>query len=146
MVRLNTQQLAVKSTQLKLAVAMYQKRIKDLSHGSRGVFGEIQGESVCLLVDTSNQHCGKKKKKQTEMEGEVLEDEEEEGDMGEKDVNKFSKCRDDLKLLFEEQLNQKKSVQLLQFGCETSPTQPLSLNFREYRKRLISSVGDDQHL
>ena len=144
MVRLNTQQLAVKSTQLELAVAMYQKRIKDLSHGSREVFGEVQGESVCLLVDTSNQHCGKKEEKGVEEEGEGTE--EEEGDGGEKEERKFSKCRDNLKLLFEEQLNQKKSVQVLQFGSETSPTQPLSLNFREYHKRLISSVGDDQHL
>ena len=126
---LSATQLALKSSQLKLAAEMYQKHIQELSQGSKGVFGVVRGESVCLLVDTSDQHCWEKVEEDEEGEKEGKEEERR------KEQQKFSECRENLQRLFEEQLIEKTNVYILQFGSDTSPSEPPALNFKDYQKR-----------
>lgn len=136
---LSATQLALKSSQLKLAAEMYQEHIQELSQGSKGVFGVVRGESVCLLVDTSDQHCWEKVEEKEEG-GEEGGEEEERGEEGEEERTehqKFSECRENLQRLFEEQLIEKMNVYTLQFGSSTSPSEPPALNFKDYQKRQV---------
>ena len=80
-----------------------------------------RGEKVCLLVDTSNQHC--------------LEESVEVKDVRLQERKEFTSCKQNLQQLFESQLSRKKCVYLSQCGSEAAQNQPLELNFKDYKER-----------
>ncbi|XP_064617094.1 von Willebrand factor A domain-containing protein 3A-like [Liolophura sinensis] len=76
---------------LHVAIETYTKRIKWLLQGSRRVFGNIKGDKVAVVIDTSDANCG---------------------------FGRLTTFQESLIHLLDEQISKKKCLYLLSFGSE----------------------------
>ncbi len=102
---MNLNTLSLKKKYLKLLVRFYKSRINWLSKDSRRSFGVIKGKRVVVLVEDSTQ-------------------------LGVLDAGRgIERLREALRLLVEEQLQEKECVYLIKFGSRASPSRPHPLPF-----------------
>lgn len=106
---LDSAELTLRESRLKMLIRCCEDRIRWLSTGSRLYFGLVKGSRVAFLLESSDQLW---------REGKESEEH-----------------RSAARLLFTEQLGGKEAVYLVQFGSHVSPTVPDPLPFTHDKKR-----------